>query len=89
MPELMLVGIGRMGRPYVDAAKRLGLRVHGVEAASRVDAVAGELDAVRACRGELDELWAEAASAAKSQFLATNGTFASVCDGQPCRAATS
>lgn len=64
MRELMLVGVGRMGRPYVAAARRLGLRVRAVEAASRVDAVADLLDGVRACRGELDELWAEAAVAA-------------------------
>lgn len=64
MRELMLVGVGRMGRPYVAAARRLGLRVRAVEAADRVDAVADELEAVHACRGELDELWAEAASAA-------------------------
>jgi biotin carboxylase len=64
MPELMLVGVGRMGRPYVNAAKRLGLRVSAVEAATRLDAVAAALDDVRPCRGEVDELWVEAASAA-------------------------
>jgi biotin carboxylase len=64
MQELMLVGVGRMGRPYVDAARRLGLRVRAVEAAARVDAVADAVDAVHPCRGELDELWSEAAHAA-------------------------
>jgi biotin carboxylase len=64
MQELMLVGVGRMGRPYVDAARRLGLRVRAVEAATRAAAVAGEVDAVHPCRGELDELWSEAAHAA-------------------------
>jgi biotin carboxylase len=64
MRELMLVGVGRMGRPYVAAARRLGLRVRAVEAATRVDAVADLLDGVQACRGELDELWVEAAVAA-------------------------
>ena len=64
MRELMLVGVGRMGRPYVDAAHRLGLRVRAVEAASRLDAVAGDVHAAHASRGELDELWAEAACAA-------------------------
>jgi biotin carboxylase len=62
--ELMLVGVGRMGRPYVAAASRLGLRVRAVEAAGRVDALAGNVAAVHACRGELDEHWAEAVNAA-------------------------
>jgi biotin carboxylase len=64
MRELMLVGVGRMGRPYVEAAHRLGLRVRAVEAASRIDAVSGDVHAAYPCRGELDELWAEAACAA-------------------------
>ncbi|MGC5343910.1 ATP-grasp domain-containing protein [Streptomyces sp. DT171] len=32
--ELLLVGIGTMGRPYLDAAARLGLRVRAVESAA-------------------------------------------------------
>ena len=66
MRELLLVGVGRMGRPYLEAARRLGLRVRAVEAASRIDAVVGDVDAAYPCRGELDELWAEAACAAAS-----------------------
>jgi cysteine synthase A len=64
MRELMLIGVGRMGRPYVAAAQRLGLQVRAVEAAARVDAIANDVQAVHACRGELDELWVEAANAA-------------------------
>jgi biotin carboxylase len=64
MQELMLIGVGRMGRPYVEAARRLGVRVRAVEAASRMDAVAGDVDALHPCRGELDELWSEAAHVA-------------------------
>ncbi len=64
MRELMLVGVGRMGRPYLEAAHRLGLRVRAVEAASRIAAVAGHAESAYPCRGELDELWAEAACAA-------------------------
>jgi cysteine synthase A len=60
----MMIGVGRMGRPYVTAARRLGLRVRAVEAASRVDAVADAVDGVHPCRGELDEQWVEAAAAA-------------------------
>jgi biotin carboxylase len=69
MRELMLVGVGRMGRPYLTAARRLGLRVRAVETAARVDAVAGELDDVRVCPGELDEQWAATASAAALRNL--------------------
>lgn len=32
--DLLLVGIGTMGRPYLDAAARLGLRVRAVESAA-------------------------------------------------------
>ncbi|MFJ3926409.1 ATP-grasp domain-containing protein [Streptomyces sp. NPDC090022] len=31
MKDLLVVGVGTMGRPYVDAAKRLGVRVRAVE----------------------------------------------------------
>jgi biotin carboxylase len=62
--ELLLVGVGRMGRPYLDAARRLGLRVRAVEAAARVDAVAARLDSVRACHGHSDEHWVAAAQSA-------------------------
>ena len=64
MRELVLIGVGRMGRPYLSAARRLGLRVRAVESLTRVDAIADQLDGAQVCRGELDELWAEAASAA-------------------------
>lgn len=59
--ELLLVGVGQMGRPYLTAARRLGLTVRAVEAASRADRVAAELDGLQAARGELDEHWAESA----------------------------
>lgn len=64
MRELMLVGVGRMGRPYLAAARRLGLSVHAVEAASRAPALHGAVDRLRTCTGELDEHWAAAAVAA-------------------------
>jgi biotin carboxylase len=67
--ELLLVGVGQMGRPYVAAARRLGVRVRVVEAAARADAIAGQVDGVHVCSGELDELWAEAASAAVAAGL--------------------
>ena len=64
MGELMLIGVGRMGLPYVAAARRLGLRVRAVEAASRASALAGQVDAVHPCCGDRDEDWVQAASAA-------------------------
>lgn len=76
MSELLLIGVGRMGRPYVDAAHRLGLRVRAVEAASRIDAVSGDVHAACPCRGELDELWAEAAWAAAPEPAPPDGIVA-------------
>jgi biotin carboxylase len=62
--ELLLVGVGQMGQPYIAAARRLGLDVRAVEVAARSGAIAGKLDAVWPSRGDLDEQWAEAAYAA-------------------------
>lgn len=67
MPALLLVGVGVMGRPYLAAARRLGLRVHAVEAESRAGALAGRADQVTTTRGESAEAWAEAAVAAAAQ----------------------
>ena len=64
MPTLLLVGVGVMGRPYLAAARRLGLQVHAVEAESRAGALAGHADRVTTTRGESGEAWAEAAAAA-------------------------
>ncbi|MEU5765523.1 ATP-grasp domain-containing protein [Streptomyces asoensis] len=60
--ELLLVGVGVMGRPYVAAARRLGLRVRAVEAHDWAGAIEDLVDAVEPSRGRygsLDELWAE------------------------------
>jgi biotin carboxylase len=62
--ELLLVGVGHMGHPYIAAARRLGLDVRAVEVAARAAAIAGKVDAVWPSRGDLDEQWAEAAYAA-------------------------
>jgi biotin carboxylase len=61
---LLLVGVGRSGRPYLAAARKLGVRAHVVETTERIAPIAGQADRVTVCRGEGDELWAEAASAA-------------------------
>ncbi len=64
MPELLLVGVGLMGRPYLAAARRLGLRVHAVESPDRAEALAGEVDHLTPVGGSSDEHWAAAAAAA-------------------------
>lgn len=64
MQTLLLVGVGLMGRPYVAAARRLGVRVHAVETSPRLAAIADQVDGVTPCHGDADELWAEAAVAA-------------------------
>jgi biotin carboxylase len=61
VPELMVIGVGRMGLPYVEAARRLGVEVRVVEAASRAGALLGRVDALHTCSGERDEHWAQAA----------------------------
>jgi cysteine synthase A len=71
MPELMLIGIGKMGRPYLAAARRLGLRIHAIEAESRADAVRDDVDSLHTSRGDLDELWAEAVWAAADESKPT------------------
>ncbi len=64
MPELLLLGVGIMGRPYLAAAGRLGVRVHVVETPARAQAIAGEADRLTLADGEADVCWAEAAAAA-------------------------
>ena len=61
MSVLLLVGVGKMGRPYLEAARRLGIRTCAVELATRSASIAALADDVAICRGEHDELWAEAA----------------------------
>jgi biotin carboxylase len=62
--DLLMVGVGRMGRPYVAAARRLGAAVRGVEFGSRAEAVAELVNEVHRARGGFDEPLAEAAYAA-------------------------
>ncbi len=56
-----------MGPPYLAAARRLGLRIHAVETAARAGGIADKVDQLTPCRGDSDELWAEAAWAAVGQ----------------------
>lgn len=61
---LLLVGVGRMGLPYLAAGRRLGARVVAVETAAKAGAIADLVDHLTISRGDSDELWAEAAWAA-------------------------
>jgi len=62
--ELMLIGVGQMGQPYLAAARRLGLRVHAIETAGRAADLASQVEHVTVTHGEGDEAWAAAAAAA-------------------------
>lgn len=64
MQTMLLVGVGRMGRPYIAAAQRLGVQVRAVEVAERAPTIADQVADVILSRGASDELWAEAAGAA-------------------------
>jgi len=64
MQTLLLVGVGRMGRPYLAAARRLGVRIHAVEVAANAAALGPLVDEVTVCPGISDEDWAFAAHAA-------------------------
>lgn len=64
--NLLMVGVGQMGRPYMVAADRLGVGVQVVETAARVGVFEGRAKGVSVTRGDLEELWAEASWAAAS-----------------------
>ncbi|MEU8508374.1 ATP-grasp domain-containing protein [Streptomyces brevispora] len=66
--DLLLVGIGTMGRPYLDAAARLGLRVRAVESAAVWENRPVDL-AERFYRvdGGQDESWARGVSEAVAE----------------------
>lgn len=64
MSELLLVGVGFMGQPYLAAARRLGLRAAAVEGAARAAHTGTLVDDIRVAPGNHDEQWAQAAWAA-------------------------
>ena len=64
MQTLLLVGVGRMGRPYLAAARRLGVRVHAVELAANAEAIRPLVDELTITPGISDEDWAWAAHSA-------------------------
>jgi biotin carboxylase len=61
MAEVLMVGVGRMGRPYVAAARRLGFGVRAVEFGRRAQTILELVDEVHVARGGLDELLVEEA----------------------------
>jgi len=65
--DLLMVGVGRMGRPYVAAARRLGVNVRGVEFGARAEAAAELLGGVHRARGGFDEPLVEAALGAAAE----------------------
>lgn len=62
--DLLLVGAGVQGTPYVRAARELGVRVHLVETAGTLARLAGEVDSTWPVTGPSDEHWLAAAAAA-------------------------
>ncbi|WP_328340469.1 ATP-grasp domain-containing protein [Micromonospora sp. NBC_00421] len=64
MGELLLIGVGLMGRPYLAAARRLGLSVHVVETAAAAAALPEQPDHLTVTSGDSDEAWAAAAASA-------------------------
>ncbi|MCB5178353.1 ATP-grasp domain-containing protein [Streptomyces antimicrobicus] len=58
MKDLLVVGVGTMGRPYVDAAQRLGVRVRAVESEALLAHGPADPDVTYyPVAGGLDETW--------------------------------
>lgn len=62
--ELLLVGAGIMGTPYVRAARALGARIRLIETEPHLTRLAADVDEAAPASGTTDEAWAAAASAA-------------------------
>ncbi|GAA0675637.1 ATP-grasp domain-containing protein [Kitasatospora atroaurantiaca] len=67
MTELLLVGIGDLGLPYLIAAKRLQVGVRLVETAERAEPLRDLVDGVQLVPGTAEEQWADAALAAAAE----------------------
>ncbi|PWI08950.1 DabC [Streptomyces sp. NWU339] len=66
--ELLLVGVGVMGRPYLEAAARLGLRVRAVESAAAWDGRPLDLaERFHRVAGAHDESWVRAVTEAAAE----------------------
>ncbi|MFJ7326495.1 ATP-grasp domain-containing protein [Streptomyces cyaneofuscatus] len=64
MQRLLLVGVGVTGRPYLAAARRLGVHLHVVETEGQAASLTDHVDRITVCRGMSDEAWYEAVSEA-------------------------
>lgn len=64
MKELLLIGAGYMGTPYLAAARRLGVRVTVIESSLHRDRLAPQADRFLLVEGTSEEDWAAAALAA-------------------------
>jgi biotin carboxylase len=64
MTELLLMGIGVTGRPYLDACDRLRVGVRAIETADVLAELGDRLVGGHPTAGQLDEAWAAAADAA-------------------------
>ncbi|KJK56873.1 ATP-grasp domain-containing protein [Saccharothrix sp. ST-888] len=62
--ELLLIGAGFLGVPYIEAARRLGVRVRLIETAQHAKLLGDRVDEVVVTPGGPDEVWAQAACAA-------------------------
>lgn len=64
MTELLLIGAGVMGAPYIDAAHRLGVRVRLVETPANLATLSARVERTVPCPGTREEDWVEAAAQA-------------------------
>lgn len=67
MKELLLIGVGLMGRRYVAAARRLGVRVVAVDSERNAPSTAGLVDRLWTTSGDSDEAWVAAAYGALAE----------------------
>jgi biotin carboxylase len=63
MPELLLLGAGYMGMRYLDAARRIGVRVRLVETAAHAQRLRHTVEEAHVVSGAAEEAWAQAAYA--------------------------
>ncbi|MEV6163355.1 ATP-grasp domain-containing protein [Streptomyces sp. NPDC052052] len=67
-PELLLVGVGTMGRPYLAAAARMGLRVRAVESRATWDSRPADLaEKFYRVDGAREEAWTETVARAVAE----------------------
>ncbi|GII54374.1 argininosuccinate lyase [Planotetraspora thailandica] len=66
--DLLVVGVGTMGRPYLDAAARLGCRIRAVESAAAYDSLPKDMDArFYQVGGAMEEVWMQGVAQAVAE----------------------